>query len=115
MATIAQVTALSDFQAVTLPRTAMTTSDTLTYVQGSNQVLVMYNTTAGAINVTFTGSSAGTIAPAGYGGTISVAGGKVVTVPASSTVLLALDDISAYLQGTITITNGTGLTAHLFV
>jgi hypothetical protein len=115
MATIVQNNASNDFQAVPLTRTAMTASDTLSYVQGSGQVLFMYNTTASAIPVTIAGSLAGNLQPAGYGGVISLAGGKVVTVPASGSTYLQLDDIAAYLPGTVTLTGGTGITAHLYI
>jgi hypothetical protein len=115
MATITQNMATQDFQAVTLARTTMTASDTLTYVPGSGQVLFLYNTTASPIVVTITGSGATTMAPAGFGGTISLSAGKAITVPASGSVFLALDDISAYLVGTVTLTGGSGITAHLYV
>lgn len=115
MAAIAQNSnASGDFKEVTLTRSVMSASDTIPYVAGSGQVLVMFNTTAAAVTVTINGSVAGQLQPAGYGGIISLAAGKAITVPASGTTYLALDDISAYLGGTVTITGGTGLTAHLF-
>lgn len=100
---------------VTVSRTILSASDTLTYVQGSGQMLILFNTTASPVPATITGSAATTISPQGYGGTISVASGKVVTVPASGTVIVELDEISAYLVGNITVTGGTGVTAHLIV
>lgn len=115
MAALTQTNATGDIGAVTLSRLALGASDTLTYTPGAKQMLVLYNTTATAVTATVTGSGATTIAPVGYGGTISVAGGKAITVGANATVLVDLDDISAYLVGNITITGGTGLTAHLFV
>lgn len=100
---------------VNITRTVLGASDTLTYNQGSKQQLFLFNTTAAAVNVTITGSLATTISPEGYGGTLSVAGGKVITVPASGSTLVDLDDLSAFLVGSVTLTNGTGLTAHLYV
>jgi hypothetical protein len=97
-----------------LARSVLTASDTLTYSQGSRQVLILFNTTASPVPVTLTGSAATTVTPPGFGGTVSVAAGKVVTVPASSTTHVELDDIYAFLQGTVTVTGGTGLTAHLY-
>lgn len=99
---------------VTLTRTVLSASDTLTYNQGTRQQLVLFNTTASPVTVTITGSTATTITPPGYGGTVSVASGKAVLVPATSTVLVDLDDIYAYLQGNITLTGGVGVTAHLY-
>lgn len=101
---------------VNLTRTTMTASDTLTFVQGSGQMLAMYNTTAAAVNVTLVGTAPTSLSPDGYGGTLSTAGGKVVTVPANGWTMVELDDIWAFLtgSGTVTVTNGTGLTAVLF-
>lgn len=115
MAVIAQTNATDGGSAATLTRTVLSASDTLTYTAGSRQVLVLYNTTASLVTATIIGSGATTISPAGYGGTISVAAGKPIAVAASSTVLVELDDMSAYLVGNITITGGVGLTAHLYV
>lgn len=116
MAAITQTNGVKDSGApVTVARTVLSASDTLTYTQGAGQVLALYNTTAGLVTVTLTGSSVQTITPPGYGGTITTAGGKAVSVPASSTVLVDLDDMFAYLQGSVTVTGGTGVTAHLYV
>lgn len=99
---------------VTLTRTILSASDTLTFNQGTRQFLVLFNTTASPVTATIIGSTATTISPPGYGGTVSVSAGKAILVPATSTVLVDLDDIYAYLQGTITVTGGVGVTAHLF-
>lgn len=100
---------------VTLTRTPLTAgTDTLTYVQGTKQQLVLWNTTAAPVTVTLVGSAATTVTPPGYGGTISVAAGKAILVPLSATVIVDLDDIYAYLQGNVTLTGGLGLTAHLY-
>ena len=115
MAVIVQTQATDGNLANILTRTVLSASDTLTYIAGSRQAIVLFNNTAASVTATIVGSLATTIAPAGYGGTISVAGGKTIVVPASSTVLVELDDISAYLVGSITITGGVGLTAHLYV
>lgn len=114
MAVITQTSATDGNQPATLTRIALSASDTLTYVQGSKQTMFLYNTTAALVTVTFTGSAATSISPPGYGGSISVAGGKAIAVPANGSVLLELDDIYAYLQGTVTVTGGTGVTAHLY-
>jgi hypothetical protein len=116
MAVIAQTNGVKDSGApTTVARTVLSASDTLTYTQGAGQILALYNTTASLVTVTLTGSAVQTITPPGYGGTISTAGGKAIGVPASSTVFVDLDDIFAYLQGTVTVTGGTGVTAHLYV
>ena len=115
MAVITQTQATDGNLANILVRTVLSSSDTLTYTAGSRQAVVFFNTTASSVTATIVGSMATTIAPPGYGGTISVAGGKAIVVPASSTVLVELDDIQAFLQGNVSITGGVGLTAHLYV
>lgn len=99
-----------------LTRTTMTASDTFTYVQGSGQTLALYNTTASLVTVTLVGTSPTSLSPSGYGGTVSTAGGKAISVPASGWTLVELDDIWAFLtgNGTITATGGTGLVAALY-
>lgn len=111
MAAITPTTVNSNapFQAT---RTTLSASDTLVY-SGNGQELHLHNTTASPVVVTLTGSSATTIAPAGYGGTISVASGKAITVPASGNMVVYLDSIAAYLAGNITVTGGVGVTATL--
>ncbi len=98
---------------VTITRTVLSASDTLTYSPGA--VLELYNTTASPVVVTIDGSGATTISPTGYGGTVDISAGKAITVPASSTVYVQLDSIAAFLQGTIAVTGGVGVTAHLSV
>jgi hypothetical protein len=115
MAAILQTTVLSSDTAVNVTRTTMTASDTIPYVQGAGQVLVLYNTTASPVTVTMLGSAATTVSIPGMGGAINVAAGKTVQVPATGTTVVQLDDYSNFLSGNVTITGGTGLVAHLFV
>jgi len=118
MAVITQVNGVRDANgAVNVTRTTLSASDSLTFQQGSDQILLLYNTTASPVVVTLTGTAPVSLNPDGFGGTISTAGGKAVTVPASGSTLLELDDIWAFLAGTgaVTVTGGTGLTAHLYV
>ena len=83
------------------------TSDTLVYAPNTMQVLEIRNTTGGSLDVVIDGAGATTISPPGYGGTVDISTGKTITVPANDTVLVNLDSISAYLQGSIAITGGT--------
>ena len=120
MAVIVQTNGVTDSASngpVNATRTTLTASDTLTYAQGGAQVLMLYNTTASPVAVTLVGTAPTTLYPAGYGGSISTASGKVVTVPASGLTFLELDDISAFLTGTgaVTVTGGTGLVAALYI
>lgn len=117
MAVITQTNGVASAdRAVNLTRTALGASDTLTYVQGGNQMVGMYNTTASPVVVTFTGTAPVTLAPQGYGGDVSTSGGKAITVPASGFTILNLDDIYNFIagNGTVTVSGGTGVTAVLF-
>lgn len=101
---------------VSIARTIMTASDTLTYVKGTKQELFLFNTTASPVNVTLVGTAPTSITVPGYG-LVSTAGGKVVTVPASGQTILSLDDIYLYLDGTgvVTLTGGsTSIQASLY-
>lgn len=116
MAAITQTNGVKDNGVpANLSRTTMTASDTLTYFSGTGQVLVLYNTTAAGVTVTFAGSTMPSTVPvAGVGGAFSLGAGKTVTVPASGATVVDLDDIYQYLQGNVTVTNGTGLVAMLY-
>lgn len=116
MAAITQTTVTDAGVPTNVTRLTMSASDTLTYSQGAGQVLVLYNTTASPVTVAMSGNAMpSTLSVAGIGGTMSLAGGKSVTVPASGATVVDLDDIYQYLQGgNVTITNGTGLVAMLY-
>jgi len=115
MAVIAQTDFRNTTGATTIARTVLSASDTLVWNgDGTRQILELYNTTASPVVVTIDGSSSTTISPPGFGGTVDVSAGKAVTVPASSTVAVELGKISAFLQGTVAVTGGVGVTAHLY-
>lgn len=83
--------------------------DTLVYVPGQNDKLVMYNTSASPVVVTVDGANGTTVSVPGTAGTtISVAAGLAITVAANSFAQLNLDKASAYLQGVVAITAATG-------
>lgn len=111
MATIAQ-TSMRSNGAATVTTTTSNVSDTFAYVPGTFQMLQIRNTTAGSLDVTIDGAGATTISPPGYGGTINIATGKVISVGANATVNVPLDSISSYLQGVIAVTN-TGTPGQL--
>jgi len=118
MAVIAQTTGVLAVGSgpTNVTRTTLTASDTLTYQQGGGQQLSLYNTTASPVTVTLTGSAPGTASLPGYG-PVSAAGGRAITVPANGWAVVKLDDIALYLasNGTVTVTNGTGLSAALYI
>lgn len=100
---------------VSLTVNTLSASDTLAYVADSNQVIEFRNTTASPVIVAIKGASATAAYPIPNTGgtTVDLTGGKSVTVPGviGSTVAVNLDTLKNYLVGSVTVTNGTGLTA----
>ena len=115
MATIAQTTLTGVEGPLHLTRTVLTASDTLTYLRGAKQVLTLVNSTGADVTITITGSVKPNVPVPGYVGTVSTASGKTVLVEDGTTVAIQLDTIYAFLQGTVSITGGTGLVATLSV
>ena len=93
--------------------TVLTASDTLVYKPKQSQVLVLRNDTGASKTVNIDGDTSTTISPSGYGGTISVAGGKDIVIADGATSFVRLSDIKAFLNGVVTVTGGTGVEAML--
>lgn len=93
----------------------LTASDTLVWDQNvPNAVLVLRNPTGGALSPTITGSQASAAIPvSGFGNVSAAAGLAVGSIPAGATRVIPLDSRREFLQGTITITGGVGLIAHI--
>ena len=100
----------------TITETTMTASDTLVYTPGAGQILHLRNTTAGALTVTITGSTS-VAQTYTEGGTVNYAAGLSSGSIAATTgdVMLKLDVHAGYLQGTVTLTGGTGIKASILV
>jgi len=113
MATIAATkTNVSGVVAVT--ETVLTgTLDTFVYRAGVQQVLVLRNATAGALTPVIDGASGTTVNVTGIGAIDVSAGFSVGSIAAGAVKSIYTDSISAYLNGTIAITGGTGLVATL--
>lgn len=92
--------------------TVLTADDTITYNQGRKQLLLLRNSTAGALTATIDGSEATSVAVAGLG-SVSVAAGLAVAVPANSTRAVVLGTVSAYCKGVVHLLGGAGLEATL--
>ena len=93
--------------------TTMTAADTITYKPGRKQLLVLRNTTAGALTLTLDGADGTTVTVAGIG-PVSVSAGLAILVPVAESRAVVLSTISAYLQGVVNLTGASGLTAQLF-
>ncbi len=111
---MAAITATTITDTIANPtKTTLTSSDTLTFVPSKRQLLLLQNTTASPVVVTIDGNGGTTISVPGYG-SIDVSAGKAITVPANGQQAVMLSAISAYLQGSVAVTGGTGCTAMLF-
>jgi hypothetical protein len=112
MATLAQ-TSVNQAGPFTPTKLALGASDTFTFTSGSNQLLILYNTTASPVVVTLDGSGGTTVTIPNTGQTYDVSAGLAITVPANAFKAVRLDTISAYCAGTIALTGGTGVHACL--
>lgn len=98
---------------VAATETTLTASDTLTYERLGRQVLVLRNPTAGAISPVIDGDGATTLRAPGAPSFDISSGYAVGSIAAGAAVAIPLDSISAYLQGAIAVTGGSGLVATL--
>lgn len=89
------------------------TADTFTYNVGRDPILIIRNPTVGAISPVIDGAGGTTVTRAGIA-SVDVSGGYAVgSIAAGGVRAIRLDTISAYLQGAIAITSGTGLVCAL--
>lgn len=96
--------------------TALTASDTLTYVAGTNQSLKLRNPTGSPIVITIKGTAPVNPSVPGTGTTFDVSAGKAITVGAGNIMAVNLDKLSAFLGGTasaVAVTGGSGAFAAL--
>lgn len=86
-------------------KVVLSSSDTLTYLQGVGQELILFNPTAGVLTAVIDGDAGTTVPVLGAGSaTFSVASGLSVTIPIGGFTVVRLDTVSLYLSGSITIT-----------
>jgi hypothetical protein len=99
--------------AFTAPITTLSASDTITYTPGKKQLLVLTNTTGGSLTATIDGNAGTTVDAPGIG-SVSVAAGLAIVVPAGESRAVVLSTIRHYLQGVVSITGASTLKAQLF-
>ena len=86
-----------------------TSGDTLTYVPGTGQELILFNTDVSTVVVTIDGSAGTSVAvPSAGATTLDISAGLAVSVLAGKFEVVRLDSVPAYLQGTVAITAATG-------
>ena len=87
----------------------LTSSDDFVYDESRNPVMNIQNTTGGSLTLVIDGAGGTTIPVAGYG-PLDVSGGYSTGAIADGTTMsIPLNSISAFLQGAIVMTGGTGL------
>lgn len=104
---------LSAVAPVTITRTTLTASDTLSYNAAAKQTLFLENDTASPVTVTVDGDGATTFAPGGIGKSIDLSAGLAIIVPANGLVAVELRNIQRYLVGAVAVTGGVGVVAWI--
>lgn len=95
--------------------TVLTASDTITIAAGKKQLAVFRNGTGGALNPIIDGAGGSTVNAGQLGlGSVDVSAGYTFALAAGATKAVVLGTISAYCQGVVTITGGTGISLTLF-
>jgi len=112
MAAIASIDA-SQIGAFTAAITTLSADDTITFNARKKQLLVLRNTTGGALTATIDGSAGTTVQAPGVG-PVDVSAGYAIAVAAGASKAVMLSTISAYCQGVVHITGAANLTAQLF-
>jgi hypothetical protein len=112
MAAIASI-AVSKTAPFTATGTTLGSDDTITYDPKKRQLLVLTNPTGSTVTPTIDGSTGTTVNAPGVG-PVTVSGGLAIAVSANTTKAVVLSAISAYCQGVVHITGGTGIVAQLF-
>ncbi len=112
MAAIASIDA-TQLGAFTAAVSTLSASDTITFDPKRKQLLVLRNTTGGSLTCTIDGAAGTTVAVDGLG-SVSVASGLAIIVPAGESRAVVLSSIKHYCQGVVSLTGAATLTAQLF-
>ena len=91
----------------------LSADDTISFKPMKKQLLVLTNTTGGALSATLDGTAATTVAVPGVG-SISVAAGLVIALPAGESKAVVLSTVGAYCKGVVHLLGGAGIKAQLF-
>lgn len=113
MAAISSITPTPGAFAATA--STLTASDTITIASGKKQLAVFRNGTGGALNPVIDGAGGSTVDASVLGlGSVTVSAGYTFALAAGEQKAIVLSTISAYCQGVVTITGGTGVSLTLF-
>lgn len=95
------------------PLTTLSASDTITFAPNRKQLLVVRNPTGGSLTLNIDGDAGTSVSVPGLG-SVSVAGGYNIVIGAGLSRAVVLSSISAYCQGTVTLTGAATCVAQLF-
>ena len=110
--TAISVNNLTDF--IDAPETTLTASDTITFNSTKVQILLVTNTTAGALSLKIDGDAGQANFPVSGIGAIDVSVGKTISIPATTgSKMITLSTISAYCQGVVTLSGAAGAKVRL--
>ena len=110
MAAITSITA--GIGAFAAAETALSADDTITFDASRQQLMTLRNTTGAPVVVTLDGTGGTTVAVQGLG-SVSVASGLAITVPANDRVAVVLSTVNKYCQGVVHLTGGVGVSASV--
>lgn len=113
MAAITSINASGAVGAFTATESTLSADDTITIAKGKAQLLALRNATAGELTVTIDGSDGTTVNAPGLG-SVSVASGYAIVLPAGAQKAVILSTIGKYCQGTVHLTGGALVKAQLF-
>lgn len=93
--------------------TTLSADDTITMNTGKKQLLNLVNDTGGSLTCTIDGSDGTTVQVDGIG-SVSVAGGLAIVVPAGESRAVVLSTVRSYCQGVVHLLGAATLKAQLF-
>jgi hypothetical protein len=112
MAVIAK-TSIQPAGAVTVTRTTLGSSDTLVYDSTKDPILILDNTSGGALTPNIDGDGGTTVNTPNLGNVSVSSGITLASIANGACVAIRLNTIPGYLQGTVTITGGSGIKASI--
>jgi len=93
--------------------TTLGASDTFTYDEGKNQIMVFNNVTAGALTPNFDGDGQTSVNIKGIGAVDVSSGVTLSSIAAGEYWAIPLNTIKEYLKGTIALTGGDAMEVQL--
>lgn len=99
--------------AKSLTETTLDGTDSFTFNEARNPILILDNPTAGALTPVIDGDGGTTVSVPGLGSVDVSAGYSVGSIAAGGSKAIRLNTIKEYCQGTVAINTGTGLVATL--